>query len=292
MKVDFHVHTKYSHDCSAEIGEILQYARRHGLDAIAIADHDSLEGSRLARQMRTSSDVEIIPAIEFTLPAGDYGVHIVALNMDEYIAFDDITGAIEQMKRCGATIVLPHPFRRGTGLLELQRQGYVSGEEVRFVLENINYVEALNLKDDCEAVEETLRLVAEVGYPIISGTDAHHPEYTGMTYTTVSSLEDFFSGRGKGMIGAYVKKDVDAELDNLHEILETGNDSHYASTDSRGRGGSWFRMFGKSSSNGRADERSMRFKRCAKIAEVFQHSATVGLERVDGQLRIMCGSKV
>ena len=52
MKIDFHVHTKYSPDSSAEISEVLRYAKRRSLDAVAVTDHDTLEGSREARRLR------------------------------------------------------------------------------------------------------------------------------------------------------------------------------------------------------------------------------------------------
>ncbi len=82
MRIDFHVHSKYSHDSSAKISEILRYAKRRGLDAIAITDHDTLDGNREARRLRKPDDVQIIPAIELTLPAGKYGLPRIALNTE------------------------------------------------------------------------------------------------------------------------------------------------------------------------------------------------------------------
>lgn len=281
MKVDFHVHSKYSHDCSAEIGEILQYAKRYGLDAIAIADHDTLEGSRQARMMRTSNDVEIIPAIEFTLPAGEFGVHIVAANIDEYIRFNDVVSAIEALKERGATIILPHPFREGTGLFYHQEKGYLTDEEVKYVLDNIDYIEVLNLKDTCSAVQKTLQYVAETRYPIISGTDAHFAEYVGMTYTTIADLESFFNGIESGVVEAFIKQGSAPQLHDFHKVLETGNDSHYFK--------SLVEAARQPFSDNSSDKKVGCHERRASAARVFKDALQVSIRTANNELQVLSG---
>ncbi len=227
IKIDFHIHSKYSPDSSAEISEILWYAKCRGLDAIAITDHDTLEGNREARRLRKADDVQIIPGIELTLPAGEHGLHVIALNVDEYVPCDGVITTIRWLKEHDATIILPHPYRRYTGLFYHLENGTLTPEEASYVLENIDYLETLNGKDTIRCVQRTLKLAAEARYPIISGTDAHSPEYIGLSYTRIDSLDDFLNGGSSGEIVTFVKSQTVPDLHNLHLFLENGKDDYY-----------------------------------------------------------------
>ena len=44
MKVDFHIHTKYSYDSLMEPDKIIRNAVKRGLDGIVICDHNTIRG--------------------------------------------------------------------------------------------------------------------------------------------------------------------------------------------------------------------------------------------------------
>lgn len=226
IKVDFHLHTSYSHDSSASIEEILRIAKKRGLGAIAITDHDSFEGNLKAKKIRKKGDVEIIPGIELGLPIGKHGLHLVALNINQKIKYQGIIKTIEKLKKLNSTIILPHPFRAGTGLFYHLKKGNISKKESEFILKSIDYLEVLNMKDDVDCVKKTIELANKLNKPIVSGTDAHSPEYIGLTYTEVLSLKSFFEQKSKTIIGAYLKKEL-SNLDQFQGYLETGNESHF-----------------------------------------------------------------
>lgn len=48
MIIDPHIHSTYSGDSTASVKDIIKHSRKIGLDAIAIADHNSLKGSEVA----------------------------------------------------------------------------------------------------------------------------------------------------------------------------------------------------------------------------------------------------
>jgi len=56
IKADFHVHSNYSPDSVISFPRLLEGCRRGGIDAVAIMDHDVLEGAvefhRLSEEMR------------------------------------------------------------------------------------------------------------------------------------------------------------------------------------------------------------------------------------------------
>jgi predicted metal-dependent phosphoesterase TrpH len=205
IKVDLHVHSRYSPDASGTIPEILRYARSRRLDAIAITDHDTFEGSLAARKIRSENDVQVIPGIELTIPGGPFGTHLIVLYVEDKFPCPNIIEAVRGIKQRGGVLVLPHPYRRGTGLLTNAREGLVSNEEVAFVLANVDYIEGLNFKDTNDNVTRTLELVAGSGRPMVSGTDAHVPAEIGVLYCEVESLEDLRKGTAAPSIVAYTR---------------------------------------------------------------------------------------
>jgi len=81
--VDLHSHTHES-DGSLAPEELIALAKNTGLRALAITDHDTLEGYLKARQPATDAGIELICAIElnsrlyFAPPGGDYrSVHLL-----------------------------------------------------------------------------------------------------------------------------------------------------------------------------------------------------------------------
>lgn len=87
--IDLHTHTCKS-DGSYTPTELVDYAIEKNLAAVAITDHDSIEGvdealsHAAALRERGLPSVEVIPGIEFSTKYGKQDVHIVGL----YISYD------------------------------------------------------------------------------------------------------------------------------------------------------------------------------------------------------------
>ncbi|MCX4339535.1 MAG: PHP domain-containing protein [Lachnospiraceae bacterium] len=87
--VDLHTHTCKS-DGSYTPTELVDYAIEKGLAAVAVTDHDSIEGlddallHAAALQEKGLPSIEVVPGIEFSTKYGEQDVHIVGL----YIAYD------------------------------------------------------------------------------------------------------------------------------------------------------------------------------------------------------------
>ena len=78
IKADLHVHTTYSKDSIITPKELVYYAKQKGLNAVAVTDHNYLEG---AYEIAKKTDFLIIPGVEVSSSDG----HIVALNVKELI---------------------------------------------------------------------------------------------------------------------------------------------------------------------------------------------------------------
>ncbi|MCJ7626145.1 MAG: PHP domain-containing protein, partial [Anaerolineaceae bacterium] len=51
LKVDFHIHTKYSKDSLIDIDKLIAVAKKRHLDRIAITDHNTIQGAIRAQKV-------------------------------------------------------------------------------------------------------------------------------------------------------------------------------------------------------------------------------------------------
>jgi predicted metal-dependent phosphoesterase TrpH len=176
IRVDYHVHTWASYDCSTGTAEVLDRALQGGLDVVCVADHDTIDGAvRLAAA--APSGLTVVVGCEFTC---DDGSHVLGLGLREMIAERRIRPLLEALREQGARVVLPHPFRRGSGILrgELHR----SDEFLAEVLALADAVECFNARDTAENNRRSLDLVLRRGLSAVAGSDAHRPQEIGTTW--------------------------------------------------------------------------------------------------------------
>lgn len=76
MKGDFHIHSIYS-DGALSPKEIVILAKREGLDAISIADHNTVDGVEEAMNEGKKHKIKVIPAIELSTRYKGNRVHIL-----------------------------------------------------------------------------------------------------------------------------------------------------------------------------------------------------------------------
>ena len=67
MSWDYHIHSDYS-DSDQTLKQILNQARQRNLEAIALTDHDCVEGTLQAAKL--SPDLEIVLGVEVSAQCG------------------------------------------------------------------------------------------------------------------------------------------------------------------------------------------------------------------------------
>jgi predicted metal-dependent phosphoesterase TrpH len=110
LVADLHMHTSWSHDCSMEVGDVLDHAEVQGLGAIAITDHNVFGGAREAVELARGRDLIVIPGEE--MKTDDQG-EVIGLFLREQIeagmSFAETVAAIREQE---GIVYLPHPFDR------------------------------------------------------------------------------------------------------------------------------------------------------------------------------------
>jgi hypothetical protein len=95
-RVDLHVHTTHS-DGVYTPAQVVDLARRAGLAAVAVTDHDTLGGVAAAREAADGSSLEIVPGVEITSEHRRRELHLLGY----FVALDHVglTAALEDIRR-------------------------------------------------------------------------------------------------------------------------------------------------------------------------------------------------
>ena len=115
VEADLHVHTRFSDGFLSPL-DVVVHARRQGLGAIALTEHNVIFPARMARGWsRLVGGPEVIVGEEIT--TRDY--HLLAFGLERAVdAHQPLTRAIEDVHAQGGVVVAAHPARRYWPALE------------------------------------------------------------------------------------------------------------------------------------------------------------------------------
>jgi predicted metal-dependent phosphoesterase TrpH len=171
VKADLHVHTIYSRDSLITPKELVFYAKKRGLTAVAVTDHDRVDGAlKIARE----TDFLIIPSIEVSSRNG----HIVCLNVQEPIPkglSSDET--VEKIHATGGMAVACHPFALFKGSL---------GKHANTKFDAVETINASAFPFN-RCVRKAQEIADRFGISRVAGTDAHYGPEIGYAYTVIDA---------------------------------------------------------------------------------------------------------
>ena len=78
--IDLHTHSIMS-DGALSPAEVVRHAKAAGLSAVALSDHDSIDGVREAMEEGNKIGIEVVPAIELSA-VSDTELHILGYYID------------------------------------------------------------------------------------------------------------------------------------------------------------------------------------------------------------------
>ena len=171
LKIDLHVHTYYSYDSTITPKQLVTYAKKTGLDAVAVTDHDSIEG---ALKLSKQKDFLIIPGIEVS---SRYG-HILGLNLSEKTPSKlDVSTTIQKIHDAGGIAIAAHPTALYRGKLR------------RHITKGFDALEVINASSVpfCFSNYINRKLAEAFSLPQTGGSDAHSAPEIGTAYSLVEA---------------------------------------------------------------------------------------------------------
>ncbi len=171
LKIDMHVHTRYS-DSSASVDEVLAVAQSRGLDGLAITDHQTLEGAYEA--LKKKGTLIIIPGEEIKTAQGE----ILALGIRKTIPEDlPMTETLQRIHAQQGLAILPHPT---VPLFGRAKEGTLKNLQIDG-LEAISAITPLPQ----HFLRKNLELAKRLRVPVTAGSDSHFAKTVGDAYTIV-----------------------------------------------------------------------------------------------------------
>ena len=188
MRLDLHVHTRFSKDSHAPIASVVKHCEKTGLDVVAITDHNDIRG---ALEVKTAAPFHVIIGEEIKSAAGD----IIGLFLQE-----EIPGGLpaaetaQSVKDQGGLVVVPHPFCR-------LRPTALGLRALLEILPLVDMIEGFNshavMPGDNARGE---KFAGEHSLPVVASSDAHSALELGRTFTEAPAEE--FDGTPEGLLRA------------------------------------------------------------------------------------------
>jgi predicted metal-dependent phosphoesterase TrpH len=182
MKLDLHLHSRYSFDATSTVAEIISAAVARGLQGIAITDHNTNEALEEIQSLERPGFF-IIPGVEVHTTWGD----IIGLFCRKFIESRDPVGVAEAIHREGGLVVWPHP----------SRMNYTAPE---LLIPHLDAVETFNARNtEVERITPSrgeprlIELADRLNLAVVGGSDGHSPSEIGNGRTIIpdcSSLDE------------------------------------------------------------------------------------------------------
>lgn len=171
LKIDLHVHTFYSLDSLITPKELVFYAKKRGLDGVAITDHDTIDG---ALKIAKETDFLIVPGIEISSLNG----HIIGLNLHEPVPPElSVDETLDRIHEAGGIAIACHPVV----FFKESLKGHINS---RF-----DAIEVINSSafPFNYSVKRSQKLASNFGLPRVAGSDAHYGPEIGHAYALVNA---------------------------------------------------------------------------------------------------------
>jgi len=185
MKIDLHTHTVYGSGCShIEPSELVEQAKRAGLDGVCITEHNQLWDPERVEKLSSKHNFLVIGGVEVLTDCGEilvYGLH-------EPVRWVHSAEDLRRMTdHAGGFMVAAHPFRGFRFRLDSRHspdEGIDVSSGCRLpILGHVDAIEAFNGWAYRREWQFTLDVCRRTGLRGTGGSDAHKLLQTGVCYT-------------------------------------------------------------------------------------------------------------
>jgi len=166
------VHTRYSVHSILKVEDVARIAQKRCLDAVAITDHDAIEGA-----LELSKVFPTIIAEEVSSDEGD----VIGLFLREKVEKGPALEVMDKIRAQGALVMIPHPF-------DTMRKEALMKEEL---VSKGDIIEVFNSRVMRQEDNERARKFAvDKSLPMIVGSDAHTSVEIGRSFIEIDSVDD------------------------------------------------------------------------------------------------------
>ena len=208
LRLDLHVHTRFSKDSHAPIASVVKHCQQAGLGLVAITDHNNIQG---ALEVQRAAPFQVIIGEEIKSAAGD----IIGLFLQEAVPGGlPAAETARLVKEQGGLVVAPHPFCR-------LRPTALGARALLEVLPWVDLLEGFNAHTvipwDNDRGE---RFARERSVPVVASSDAHSALELGRTFTEAPAGE--FDGTPEGLLRAVKRGRMVGKYPNPFLLMAPG----------------------------------------------------------------------
>ena len=246
--IDLHAHTTAS-DGTMSPNDLVILAKEHGIEAIAITDHDTVEGIPEAIAAGEREGVEIIPGLELSVEHNPGSMHVLGLLIDN--KNDQLNESLREIQLSRSTrnpkiIEKLNEFGLNLSIEEVEEisgGGQMGRPHIAAALIKNGYVRTIQeafdryLKKGASAYFERQRLTREEAVDVIHGAGGlvilAHPGTLGVNGQKLDSLLQELKDVGFDGIEVFYNNHSQAEEDRLMQaadklgfLISGGTDFH------------------------------------------------------------------
>ena len=187
MRIDLHVHSRFSPDSFMGLETLARRCVKTGLDCIAVTDHNTIEG---ALELQRLAPFPVIVGEEIKSSGGE----IIGLFLQEAVPRGlPPLETVRIVKEQGGLVSVPHPF-------DHFRRSVIERAALHEILPHVDIIEAFNARNTLQRDNRAAEALAlEHGILTTSVTDSHTPVEVGRCYVDVPAFDMTSAGLLEGL---------------------------------------------------------------------------------------------
>ena len=179
FKIDMHIHSELGKDSLIKPDEVVDFARKAGLDAVCITEHHAFNISKPFDDISRRTGFPIFRGMEYKAREGHLLVYGVKMNRGDMMLQMPMQYAIDWVQKKGGVAVPAHPY-------QANMFGMALGDEM-LSLKGLYAAETANGSASEKENEAADIAATEMNLGKIGGSDAHGPVGIGNAFTVFST---------------------------------------------------------------------------------------------------------
>lgn len=190
IKLEMHVHTRYSKDSLLSFWALYLKCRICGIDYIAITEHNNIDGAKKFEKYckRHGCKISVIVGEEIFTSEGEIIGLFLREKIEPYLSPEK---TISEIKKQGGIVYVPHPFD------EKRKKTVLKEEVISRFNDKIDCIEIHNGRNIEKRYDRIQREISEKYHILgVVGSDAHTMIEIGRNYMIIDCLDNILTPNG------------------------------------------------------------------------------------------------